>query len=110
LTPVLKYGPVAERLGRGLQNLLHQFKSGRDLRIKDRLIAVLFSFYTTLQLPPSFSVFYNNGHQQRLITDHVEKLGDLGEILFFAAIKRTRNIGKGQGKRITRLFFTRRDT
>ncbi len=25
-------GPVAEWLGRGLQNLVHQFKSGRDLK------------------------------------------------------------------------------
>ena len=35
---------MAERLGRALQKLLHQFKSGRDLGIKDRGNAVLFYF------------------------------------------------------------------
>ena len=47
-------GSVAEWLGRGLQNLLQQFESARDLLLKDRLSAVLLSFNTTLEKAPDF--------------------------------------------------------
>ena len=52
-------GPVAERLGRGLQNLLHQFKSGRDLQKKDRWKAVLFFYGATVAFYSAQVAFYN---------------------------------------------------
>ena len=35
---ITKNGPVAERLGRALQKLLHQFESGQDLMIKKNIV------------------------------------------------------------------------
>ena len=45
LHPYSIQGLVAERLGRGLQNLLHQFESGRDLQESLQIIDLQGFFY-----------------------------------------------------------------
>ena len=45
----LKKGPVAEWLGRGLQNLVQRFKSARDLNKIDYLVLMIYYLWQNIQ-------------------------------------------------------------
>ena len=64
-TPFKKNGLVAERLGSGLQNHLHQFESGRDLNKTQSFLIGFFIFINQL-IPVFLSKFYSKSVYQKV--------------------------------------------